>query len=74
VDKIFTLSCRSSRRALAPSPLVFAASTAFLYISRRDSSTDNTFPFVVDCTCFVAIRSSFLSVSNSPVISCNSAY
>ncbi len=74
VNKIFTLNCRSYRLAFDASPLVFAVSTAFLYIPRRVSSTDTMPPFDVDCTGLVAICSFCCSSSISPVISCNSLY
>jgi len=75
IGKIFTLCCRSYRRAFDASLLFFAVSTAFLYISSRASSNDTILLFDVDCTCFISTCSSCCSSSPiSPVISFNSAY
>jgi len=74
IGKIFTLCCRSYRRAFDASLLAFAVTTAFLYISRRVSSNDTILVFDVDCTCFVSVCLYSCSSSFSPVISCNSAY
>lgn len=74
IDKIFTLNCRSILLALEDSPLVLAASTAFLYIPRRFSSSATISPLDADSTGFVSTCSSSCSSSISPAISCNSAY
>lgn len=53
MDEIFTLNSRSILLAFAASPPFFAASTAFLYIARRASSSATILPPDADCTGFV---------------------